>query len=279
MSDQVIQGDELNIAGAVKSAAGYNALSQGLATGAGIVSSILSANSANKAAAKQAKAQMDFQERMSNTAHQREVADLVSAGLNPALSATGGSGSSTPSGAMAEVKPVVNEATAGMIANSARNVASFAADMKQKEANVSNTNADTDLKIANKLKSDAETNLTPYQRNQLVANTSLLNEKLNTELTTQALQSAQRLQNVANATNINLESSRRLSELPALKQEYKFREDYNEYMLPADAVLNRTGQVINQINNAKDIFMPKLKIESTHDVRENYKSKSNRIGF
>lgn len=279
MSDQVIQGDELDIAGAVKSAAGYNALSQGLATGAGIVSSIFSANSANKAAAKQAKAQMDFQERMSNTAHQREVADLTAAGLNPALSATGGSGSSTPSGAMAEVKPVVNEATAGMIANSARNVASFAADMKQKEANVSNTNADTDLKIANKLKSDAETNLTPYQRNQLVANTSLLNEKLNTELTTQALQSAQRLQNVANATNINLESSRRRSELPALKQEYKFREDYNKYMLPADAVLNRTGQVINQINNAKDIFMPKLKIESTHDVRENYKSKSNRIGF
>ena len=176
MSEQVIQGDELDIAGAVKSAAGYNALSQGLATGAGIVSSILSANSANKAAAKQAKAQMDFQERMSNTAHQREVADLVAAGLNPALSATGGSGSSTPSGAMAEVKPVVNEATADMIANSARNVASFAADMKQKEANVSNTNADTDLKIANKLKSDAETNLTPYQRNQLVANTSLLNE-------------------------------------------------------------------------------------------------------
>lgn len=279
MSDEFVQGDELNIAGAVRSAAGFNALSQGLATGAGILSSIYSTNSANKAAAKQAKAQMDFQERMSNTAHQREVADLAAAGLNPALSATGGSGSSTPSGAMAEVKPVVNEATAGMIANSARNVASFAADMKQKEANVSNTNADTDLKIANKLKSDAETNLTPYQRNQLVANTSLLNEKLNTELTTQALQSAQRLQNVANATNINLESSRRRSELPALKQEYNFRKDYNKYMLPADAILSRSGQVINQINNAKDIFMPKLKIESTHDIRDNYKNKSNRIGF
>lgn len=71
-----------------------------LAVGSGLAS-IGGTLIGSSSAASEARKQRSWQEMMSNTAHQREVKDLRAAGLNPILSATGGAGSSTPSGGMA----------------------------------------------------------------------------------------------------------------------------------------------------------------------------------
>lgn len=55
---------------------------------------------------KQAGDLRDWQGQLAGTAHQREVADLRKAGLNPILSGTGGAGAPTPSGAMAQTPDV-----------------------------------------------------------------------------------------------------------------------------------------------------------------------------
>lgn len=79
------------------------------------VASFIGSERRNEAAAEQSEAQMAFQERMSNTAHQREIADLKAAGLNPLLTGKYG-GSSTPQGSMADVVDSIGPAVNSGIA-------------------------------------------------------------------------------------------------------------------------------------------------------------------
>lgn len=135
-----------------------------IAAGIGAAANVFSAKSAEKAAdkanqqtAQSAREQMEFQERMSNTAHQREVRDLEAAGLNPILSAN--AGASTPGGAMSTFQNVKAN-TPERIATSARMVSDSL--MNRANVNLTNETARTQktqqiLNAANSAKAAAET--------------------------------------------------------------------------------------------------------------------------
>lgn len=132
-----------------------------VASGLGAVLGFFGSRDSNARNVREAEKNREFQERMSSTAHQREVEDLKRAGLNPMLSAHGGA--SSPSGDRAEVE--------SPIAGAGRGVASALA-VKQAMANIDLTRAqerktnseDLDIRVKN-----AEYQETFMERREIVA--------------------------------------------------------------------------------------------------------------
>jgi len=108
----------------------------------GMMSQYFGQQQANAQTKEMAEAQMSFQERMSNTAHRREVDDLKAAGLNPILSAN--SGASSPGGATAQMQ------------NEMQGFAASAAEVAMMTTQIKKNKAETELLQSQKRKTDTD---------------------------------------------------------------------------------------------------------------------------
>lgn len=131
---------------------------------------------ANRFSAEEAQKQRDWETEMSNTAMQRQVADMQKAGLNPALmyGGTSSSGASTPSGASASsVSPSSSGITdiIGSIMDLAltkAQIQNINADTRTKDITNSNLDAQQKATIASTLASAESTKADTLYRNLLI---------------------------------------------------------------------------------------------------------------
>lgn len=184
----------------------------------------------NWSSARQASKQRKFQERMSSTAHQRQVKDLKLAGLNPILSA-GGSGASSPGGAMGKVENPLKDAPTSAIA------------LKQLEQNAPVAAGAAESSVQQAKKTAADTDAVKIANTQAVlANPKILEAlqgDINLKSTTSALQAKQN-------KKVDAEIKILTEELQQMKFKGTLFEWGNELTPKAKIKLNKLESLINR---------------------------------
>lgn len=205
-----------------------------------------------------------FQERMSNTAYQRQVKDMEAAGLNPMLAYLKGGGASTPTGSITQVQnPYAAGASTGyqsaqtQVAN--RQVGKVGAETENIDADTIKKRADTLLSLANKelsfasadekrqhinlmdkqsAKIVAETKNIPVEGDRLVAVIKQLESSVKL-IEAQTLTEEQRKQQVfALALKTLNESDLVAADLKAIQQADNLGKEFGQYKPLVDTVMN-----------------------------------------
>lgn len=199
--------------------------------------------------AEEAEKQRNWEERLANTAHQREMGDLEKAGLNPVLSAN--SGAVTPTGATASSG---NQSAARManLGDTITNAINAYSTAKQADIAEKKTPSEIKKNIAEskKMTSEAVRNniLTPSEKKQIDKNVEVLeSEKVKNTAQTGALNS-QTAKNIAEIALIESEQT--------LKEAETKTEDELRGGKKWELYINNARNIVNGIKDATQIFKP-----------------------
>lgn len=219
----------------------YNDINQFMENG------VSAADYNNQFNAAQAQLTRDWQQAMSSTAHQREVADLKKAGINPILSAYS-SGSSTPSGATASADTSITSMF-GSLANSALSaVTSLASTLATNET--SRANAITSA-AANKYASDQSYKASVYGSKLSYKAAKYASDNSYNAAITTAMINGDTSRDVARITGLNNQQIAMING----QWNYKVTQMAKKYDLSIanlNTFVQTNGQLLNYLSNAAD---------------------------